>query len=134
MTAKQPHQKETVLLHLLPARILAELAARAESLRREEAFRQYALKRMWFILPMSLLIFVLGLVSAGAVVLAFVASWALLDINTSTFEWFVMLGLAALAFACTIVYLLNDLFAWLEEQAASNYLSQPTGQKRPAAE
>ena len=123
MAYNESRRPESVLLHLLPVEALKELSARARRLQDEEHLRRYVLSQLWFVFPMVLLVFLMGVLAAGATVFVVVLLFALSGVaSMSHYIALLILFVPAFAvFAITTVLLLNNLFGWLESRApASN--------------
>ena len=120
----QAANKDSVLLHLMPAQVLRELAAHARRLQQEEAIQRFALRRVWFILPMTLLIVVIGLVSAWVVAFAVAAVLALVGIKAmpAYVAALVFLGPPFIVCMTVVVLLLNNLLSWVESRASASNL------------
>jgi hypothetical protein len=122
MPYNKSRRPESVLLHLLPIEALKELSARAQRLQYEEHLRRYVLSQLWFVLPMVLIVFLMGLLAAGATVFVVILLLALSGASSMShyISLFILFVPAFAVFAITTVLLLNNLFAWLESRAPAS--------------
>jgi len=119
MAAEPTKQPESVILHLMPAKVLRELAEHARRIQREEAVRRYILAHIWFVLLIALVIFALASVAGGLVTIATILVTAFLGID-DYLAMFVLLGPGFIVFMAVTVLLLNNLFAWAEDRATAS--------------
>jgi len=116
MSSENPHSGALDLLsHFLPRHVLRELREQALSFRRNELFRRYVLRRMWFVIPLSLVFVLIGSACAAGVI-AFLRGL----VAQPPARWFVVtvLCFGAAVWIASIVSQLYVLFAWLERQAS----------------
>ena len=115
MSSKTPHSGATDLLrHFLPRHVLRELREQALSFQRNELFRAYVLRRMWFVIPLSLVFVLIGSACAAGVI-----DFLLGLVTQPPARWFVVivLCLGAAVWFASIISQLYVLFACLERQA-----------------
>lgn len=112
MTAAGP--RTHVLTHLLPGNIVAEARELALSFQRDELFRVYVLKRMWLVIPASLIFCVVGGASAAGVVL-FIARF--FEQPTQGWSGTFVLVVGLLVWLGAMISQLYCLFSWLQVRA-----------------
>ena len=108
---KQP--LPNVLVHFLPIEVLQRARALAQRLQREEVFRVYVLKRIWFVLPVAF-ITVVGLF--GIAVVAMGSFIRTLGPFTQPIRYSIAAVGMAMWMAVT-VWFLYIFFSWLERRA-----------------
>jgi len=109
-----------LLTHFLPQHVLQELRGRALLLQKDEQFRIYLLRRLWFVIPIALVSVLIGLAcTAGSMIFLF------LFVAQPVPGWLVALifGIGALVGVAVIVSQLYALLAWLERRAFSRTMS-----------
>jgi len=114
MSSENPHSGARDLLsHFLPRHVLRELQEQALSFQRDELFRAYVLRRMWFVIPLSIVFVLIGSACAAGAI-AF-----LLGLVEPAPRWFVVIVLCfgAALWLASIMSQVCVLFAWLERRA-----------------
>jgi len=116
MSSENSHSGALDLLsHFLPPHVLWDLREQALSFQRDELFRAYVLRRMWFVIPLSLVFTLIGSACAvGVVTLLFG-----LVVQPAP-RWFVVIALCfgAVVWLASIISQLYVLLTWLERQAS----------------
>ena len=102
-----------LLGHFLPQQALGELRDRALRFQRDEQFRIYLLRRLWFIIPIAIVSVLAGTAcAAGAMLL-------LLRFVPQPSPGWLVFGIGALVWFATIIPQIVALFAWLHRRAFS---------------
>ena len=115
------------LAHLLPKQVFDQLRDFAQTYERDEAIRVYLLRRMWFVIPMGILFFVIS----GAIVVGGIVLWGTLSPAPSArwVQWTAFI-IALLALVGGTTLQLYWLLSWLAKAALrSDYSSSNSSQE-----
>ena len=99
-----------LLGHFLPQQALGELRDRALHFQREEQFRIYLLRRLWFIIPIAIVSVLAGTACAAGAML-------LLRFLPQPAPGWLVFGVGALVWLATIIAQIVALLAWLHRRA-----------------
>lgn len=121
------NKSEHVLTHFLPSKVLVDIRGLSASFERDEAFRVYVLKRMWFVIPLGLLFFYVSSIYSFNL---FLFCFSALGITSSTSDWilYCLLGIFAVFWFGSLMLQLYLLFMWL--QVCANRDALPSGDRR----
>ena len=103
-----------VLAHFLPADVLRQANALAQRLQRDEVFRSYVAKHVWFVLPVAFLATLLILVCTVA---AMLFALELFPQPVEPFVGYTVVLIAVFAWLTFTIWMLYGFFSWLEKRA-----------------
>jgi uncharacterized membrane protein (DUF485 family) len=103
-----------VLTHFLPQNILQDLREQALSFQRQETFRTYVLRRMWFVIPVALAFAAVSFAAAAGSVI-FASRFVTQPVSGWTATAIFALG--AVVWVGGVISQLYILFRWLENKA-----------------